>query len=84
MNWLKKLIPVYFEIRSLYWVNLEKQMDDDLGDIFDSIDEENYLKAKWLIEEFEFKYTQSGVPYFVAIKYAEIYRAKSYITCFRS
>ena len=28
MNWLKKLIPAYIEIRSLYWVKYEKQMEN--------------------------------------------------------
>ena len=80
MNWLKKLIPVYLEIRSLYWVERGKQMDTKLGYIFDAIDEDNYVKAKELINEFELEFTQSGVPNWIGIKYAEIYRAKSMVT----
>jgi hypothetical protein len=79
MNWLKKLIPACIEIRSLYWVEHEKQMDKALGDIFYQIDEDNYDKAQELIRVFESTFTQSGVPEWVAIKYAEIYRASSMV-----
>jgi predicted P-loop ATPase len=79
MNWLKKLIPSYLEIRSLYWVEHGKQMDIKLGNIFDAIDEDNYVKAKELINEFESEFSQGGVPNWIAIKYAEIYRAKSMV-----
>ena len=79
MNWLKKLIPAYIEIRSLYWVKYEKQMDKALDDIFYQIDTDDYKKAQELVSVFESTFTQSGVPEWVAIKYAEIYRASSMI-----
>jgi hypothetical protein len=83
MNWLKKLIPSYLEIRSLYWVEHGKRMNIKLMSIFNAIDEDDYIKAKDLIEEFELVFTQNGVPNWIAIKYAEIYRAKSMLTFLR-
>lgn len=34
---IKKLIPAYFEIRSLYWVQHEKTMNEELKSIFEKI-----------------------------------------------
>ena len=79
INWIKKLIPGYIEIRSLYWVQHSKKMDSSLEKIFNEIDNDNFVKAKVLISEFESTFTQGGVPNFVAIKYAEIYRAISMV-----
>lgn len=84
MNWLKKLIPVYIEIRSLYWVKCEKQMDKDLEDIFHQIDIGDYKKAQELIDSFESTFTQNGVPMWVALKYSEIYRASSMVNFLKS
>jgi hypothetical protein len=77
MNWLKKLIPVYIEVRSLYWVKYEKQMDEALKDIFHQIDIGDYKKSQELIDVFESTFTQNGVPGWVALKYSEVYRATS-------
>jgi hypothetical protein len=55
-------------------------MNIKLMSIFNAIDEDDYIKAKDLIEEFELVFTQNGVPNWIAIKYAEIYRAKSMLT----
>ncbi len=84
MNWIKRLIPAYIEIRSLYWIGVEKEMDRDLGDIFHQIDEDNYEKAQILIDAFERKFSQSGVPHWIGIKYAEIYRAISMVNFLKS
>ena len=77
MNWIKKLIPAHIEVRSLYWVQYEKEMSQDLVEIFHSIDTDDYTKAKELITKFESNYTQNGLPNFVAVKYAQIYKAQS-------
>lgn len=77
VNWMKRLIPAYIEVRSLYWLQHEKEMNRDLVEIFHSIDTDDYDRAKELIAKFESTYTQSGVPYWVGVKYAEIYRAQS-------
>jgi hypothetical protein len=81
MDWIKKLIPFYIEIRSMYWVEYGIKMDTALGDIFDALDHDLYAKASRLIEDFETTFTQSGVPYWIAVKYSEIYRAKSELVC---
>jgi hypothetical protein len=80
LNLLKKYIPVYIEIRSLYWIEIGKQMDVKLELIFDAIDTDDYVNAENYIVEFESEFTQSGVPNWIGVKYAEIYRAKSMIT----
>jgi hypothetical protein len=77
MNWIKKLIPAYIEIRSLYWVEYGKQLDADLSEIFNLIDEDKYKEANELIDIFDKKYHQGFVPYWVAIKISQIYKAKS-------
>jgi hypothetical protein len=80
MNWLTKLFPAYIEIRSLYWVKYEKQMDKALEDIFHQIDIDDYKRAQELIDVFQSTFTQGGVPEWVAIKYAEVYRASSMVS----
>jgi hypothetical protein len=79
MKWIKKLIPVYIEIRSLYWVEHGKKMDEALGDIFDAIDNDNYDFALKSIIKFENEFSQGGVPEWIGVKYSEIYRAISMI-----
>jgi hypothetical protein len=79
MNWIKKLIPAYIEIRSLYWVERGKDMDAALKDIFHQIDMDNLDEAIELIKKFESTFTQGGVPHWIGIKYAEIYRAISMV-----
>jgi hypothetical protein len=53
INWLKKLIPGYIEIRSLYWVEHGKEMDNALEKIFYAIDTDKYDEAEVLIKKFE-------------------------------
>jgi hypothetical protein len=80
LNFFKKCIPVYIEIRSLYWIEIGKQMDVKLELIFTAIDMDDYVTAENYIVEFESEFTQNGVPNWIGIKYAEIYRAKSMVT----
>jgi hypothetical protein len=77
MNWIKKLIPAYVEIRSLYWVEHGKAMDAALWDIFHLIDTDRLDEALELIKKFESTFTQNGVPHWIGVKYAEIYKAIS-------
>lgn len=84
MNWIKKLIPAYIEIRSLYWVEYGKKMDCALKEIFGAIDNEKYEEAEILIKRFESTFSQQGVPFWIAIKYAEIYRAISQLAFFKA
>ena len=75
MKW-KKFIPGWINIRSLYWVEYEKSMDTELSEIFQHIDDDNYVVAKNLIQKFEEKHSQGEVPMWVAEKMASIYKAK--------
>ena len=60
MNWIKKLIPAYVEIRSLYWVQQGRKMELALINIFDAIDDDRYEEAKRLITIFESEFSQGG------------------------
>ena len=77
LNWIKKLIPAYIEIRSLYWVQYAKELDADLREIFNMIDEDKYKEAHKLIDIFDEKYNQGFAPEWVGTLIADIYRAKS-------
>jgi hypothetical protein len=80
MNWIKKFIPGYIEIRSLYWVEYAKQMDHELANIFNAIDNDQYKVAAVLIKFFDKKHNQSTVPTWVGLKMSEIHSAKSMLT----
>lgn len=84
MNWIKKLIPAYIEIRSLYWVEYGIKMELALEKIFRSIDEEELEEAENLIAKFESTFSQGGLPGWIAIKYSEIYRASSMLACLKA
>ena len=77
---IQKCIPAYIEVRSLYWVNYEKQIDDELSEIFKLIDEDKYTEAKALLEIFDKTHSQGMVPYWVALKLSESVRAGSMIS----
>lgn len=77
MNWIKRLIPGYIEIRSLYWVEHGKKMDASLEEIFKKIDEDEYDEADRLIAEFQSRFSQGGVPHWIGVKYSQIHRAIS-------
>lgn len=79
-NWIKKLIPAYFEVRSLFWVQCGNEMNSRLMQIFRCIDDDNYELAEIMIRNFESDFTQSGVPDWIAEQYADIYRAKSMLS----
>ena len=79
MNWIKKLIPAYIEIRSLYWIEIEREIDNDLVAIFNKIDEDNYKNAKSLIEDFRRKWDGKKYPEWIEETYAQICRAQSMV-----
>jgi hypothetical protein len=80
----KKLIPAYIEVRSLYWVEYGKAMDEALHKIFRAIDDDLYDEAQELINEFETRFNQSEGPFWIGLKYSEIYRASSMLVCLRT
>ena len=79
-NWIKKLTPAYFEMRSLFWVQYGNEMNSRLSQIFNCIDEGNFELAEIMINNFESVFTQNGVPNWIAVQYADIYRAKSMLS----
>jgi hypothetical protein len=84
MNWIKRLIPAYIEIRSLYWVEYGKEMDVALHEIFLAIDDDRYDEAQELIDQFEARFNQGEGPFWIGLKYSEIYRASSTLICLRT
>jgi hypothetical protein len=79
MNWIKKLMPAKIEIRSLYWVSIQKEMDADLVVIFGKIDEDKYGYAKILIEGFRYKWDGKKYPKWILDTYSKISRAQSMV-----
>ena len=79
MNWIKKLIPAYIEIRSLYWVQYYKQMNLELEHIFNLIDNDHYHDAQEAINGFNYKHSQGTVPMWVALEMAKIHKAQAMI-----
>lgn len=79
MNWIKKLIPAKIEVRSLYWVNIQKEIDTDLVVIFNEIDQDNYTDAKILIEKFRHKWDGIKYPEWIWDTYSQISKAQSMI-----
>lgn len=77
MNWLKKLIPGYIEIRSLYWVEYDKIMGNKLHHIYNQIDNGNYELAEKLVKSFQEEYQQIKVPNWVGLNMASIHGAIS-------
>ncbi len=45
IEFLKRLLPAYIEVRSLYWVEQGQEMDKDLELIFHLIDAGQYTAA---------------------------------------
>lgn len=77
MNWIKKLIPAYIEIRSLYWIEKSTVMNNELYEIFHKIDQSDFSAARLLIEQFEKKYEGIKFPDWVCEIYSQIHRANS-------
>jgi hypothetical protein len=77
---IQKCIPAYIEVRSLYWVNYEKQLDIELSDIFKLIDEDKYAEAKVLKEIFDKKHNHKLYPSWIELKLSESVRAGSMIS----
>ena len=48
--WIKKLIPAYIQIKSLYTIQQEKILDKELTNLFYLIDTDKYYDAKRVLE----------------------------------
>jgi hypothetical protein len=84
LKFIFKFIPVYVEFRSLYWVQIEKQMKKDILQIFSLIDADRYQDAQWLIDAFETRYYKYEIvkkPEFVSRTMSEIHRAQAMVHC---
>ena len=55
MNW-KKLIPVYIQIKSLYTIQQEKILDNELTVLFRLIDDDKYDEAEVELIKLRLKY----------------------------
>jgi hypothetical protein len=62
MNWIKKLVPAFIEVRSLYWVQKHREMTKELEAIFLAIDMDLYDRASDLVETFEEKWSAIKTP----------------------
>jgi hypothetical protein len=76
----KKLIPFDFQIKSLYWVQVERQMDKELETIFAHLDNDEYLTAKMLIVEFDEKWGDMVVPNWLIPTKSQIERARAMLS----
>lgn len=54
--WIKKLIPAYIQIKSLYTIEQEKILDNELTFLFDLIDDDKYNEAKKELHKLKAKY----------------------------
>jgi hypothetical protein len=54
--WIKKLIPAYIQIKSLYTIQQEKILDKELTNLFHLIDTDEYDAAKRVLEILRKKY----------------------------
>jgi hypothetical protein len=53
---ITKLIPFYFQVKSLYWVRKEKEMQSDLSRLFTALDFEEPPKAREIFEQLKTKW----------------------------
>ena len=79
---IKKLLPGKIIIKSWYWIDVQKEMEKDLKDIFLTIDMEGYEWAKTFIAEFRKKYDAVGMPLWLSLEtHAQISRAEAMLAC---
>lgn len=55
MNW-KKLIPAYIQIKSLYTIQQERILDNELTVLFGLIDDDRYDEAEIELNKLRLKY----------------------------
>ena len=80
INFILKLIPAKIIISSLYWLQINDEMDKELIIIFSLIDNDKYDEAEKLEKEFHEKWDGKYIfPEWVAETYSKIYKAGSMI-----
>lgn len=55
---ITKLIPFEIRIKTLYWVRKEKEIDSDLSVLFDKIDNDEYVSARYILNDLRDKWTE--------------------------
>ena len=56
MDWIKKLTPAFIQVKSLYTVQREKTIDNELTILFGLIDDDKYVEAKKELKKLKEKY----------------------------
>lgn len=59
MNWIKKLIPAYISIKSLYTIEQERLLSKELSTLFELIDNDEYINARSTLTLLKLKYGDS-------------------------
>lgn len=79
INFFKRWLPAYIEVRSLYWVERGREMDLDLRVIFDLIDNDRYGAAFSKIGKFKRKWDGIPLPLWLCEKRSEVCRAEAMV-----
>lgn len=78
MDFIKRLIPGHITVRSLYWVQRQKEMESELRTIFHCIDNDKFAQCQWLIEKFHEKWDGMRKPLWLSLEIeSQIYRAEA-------
>lgn len=79
MKFLKKLIPIEIKIKSLYWKEKEDQIENDLKNIFNLLDNDDYDDVEKLISQFRLKWENNAetYPLWLYEKIAQISKAQA-------
>ena len=78
LKFLKKLVPVEIKIKSLYWREKEVEMENDLKNIFNLLDNDNYDNVENLIDQFREKWESTEIyPLWLYQIFAQINKAES-------
>lgn len=80
INFLKRFVPAFVEVRSLYWVEKGREMDWELADIFHMIDTEQYARATIRILAFKRTWMHGRkLPNWLAEKSTAVTRAETMV-----
>lgn len=77
INFFKRLLPAYIEVRSLYWVERGQEMDGDLELIFHLIDTGQLTVAAFKLEQFNKKWDGIILPHWLCVKRSEACRGEA-------
>ena len=69
ITYLTKLIPFSIKIKSLYWVNKEKEINFDLSILFNLIDTDKYDEAEIKLETLKTKWYSIESPHWFQLEW---------------